>query len=1699
MIKNNSNKLMSDKNLTKASYGKNNTILELKREKINHYVIYFLKKHDKFEFFVNNKKNNIKKGNSKIINFFMIIFFLLILPKEVFVSEEHYIEIRVNKKGENKILSDEYKGILPLKVFIDGEKNLYMSKTRKVYIGSDSINETIKLQFSEPLSNFSFMFSNLSNINYINIYQMFSKESNLSYMFYNCINLENFTYTTYYENNSIIDLRGMFYNCSSLESFYFHDLYIDYYIFSNFSNNESYYEEYYHYDINMSYMFYNCQKLDLIMFDTNDIKYVNDMKGIFYNCYSLKEINLSRILTNDYIDYSYSFYNCKQLAFFDYNRLDVKDVQLMFYNCYSLYQIDLNYFNSTSDYLNMSSLFYNCSNLTNIYGTFQQFNISDMRDMFYNCSSLEFIDFFPFNISSQINMTKMFFNCNKIQNITFRIYCNLNNNSNNSDYYYFYPNDLHAGFYNCTSLISLYFNNFITDYVQDISYMFFNCIKLSDISLQNSSFNNELTTNMRGAFQNCESLTSFDLSFFYTPKAEIMWDMFKGCNGLEYLNLENFDTSKVTDMESMFEGCSNLINISLISFDTSKVHYMNKMFKNCIKLETINFKFISSQSLGTTNQMFYNCQNLKYLNIYNLAENFFTIEEMFEGVSKYFSYCIKNHEEIPNIFRLIYNMDNTTMDCSEKCHGYNKFRIQERKICCLKYEYNGTCYNKCPGKTRIEDDEIQCKEFNCSYYYNYEQNDCLNNDTIPDGYYVNDSIYKTIDKCNETCKTCGAKNKCLTCVEEYPFLFFGKCFNICEHGFYTDSGIKKCKCEVKECAECTEESVELGLCSSCADDYYPKADEIIFKDGFRKCYKDPANYYLDKENNIYEKCYYSCESCYGKGNDEYHNCITCDTNYSIVIPRNSSGYESLNCFKNCSFYHYYEDFKYICTETDKCPSNYSFLIPDLRECVKSCNESDGYFRQFRGECLKQCPPEESKESDDNPFLCKVICTYDKPFEKVDEQICVTNCSIMERKDKLCITNYEGNRTFEQMQNLVQNNILDDLIKRFNFSLITDNETVIIQENDTIYEIISSKNKNKNSNSSSLNFGNCEKTLKDYYKIGKDETLYILKIDAKIEGKTGPSIVYKIFYPLLDPNKLEPLDLTLCEGDEINVSYHMKLENSYLYDKESPYYHDICFPYSSNGKVDLNLEDRIQNYSENNMSLCEENCQYIGYDAINEEVLCKCEIKIELPLISDIKIDKNKLYKFVNFKKSSNFAVLKCIDLLFSKRGLKINIGFYFFTTIIISYFICIYIFYKNEYNIIENFVKDLSKAKQILKIIRKKKKKNKKSKRLSKGNKEKNKPKEEIFLNFLNKKKMLDYFNGNSKNLRNKKKEIIMKNIKQKTSHLKLKNNTIVEEVSQENVDSENGDDCTEKQEDIKNIENQNNNDIVCIKLKETNAPPNKKKLDKSMPPKPNKKNISLNENNLIKNDEKITESFNKEGKLTNQIKRRIKEIMGYNDKELNELSFKKALKYDERTYTQYYISLLKTKHLFFKIFNKKDYNSRIIKVFLCIFNFALSLTANALFFTDETMHKILLDEGEFNFIYQLPQTIYSAIISIVFTQILNTLGLSEKQILNFKKEKYSKLSLIKEQSLLRVIYCNFIIFFVMSFLFLIIFWYYISCFCAVYKNTQYHLIKDTFISFASSMFTPLIINIFPGIFRRLALKKKKRFIFGFSKLLQLF
>ena len=278
----------------------------------------------------------------------------------------------------------------------------------------------------------------------------------------------------------------------------------------------------------------------------------------------------------------------------------------------------------------------------------------------------------------------------------------------------------------------------------------------------------------------------------------------------------------------------------------------------------------------------------------------------------------------------------------------------------------------------------------------------------------------------------------------------------------------------------------------------------------------------------------------------------------------------------------------------------------------------------------------------------------------------------------------------------------------------------------------------------------------------------------------------------------------------------------------------------------------------------------------------------------------------------------------------------------------------------------------------------------------------------------------------------------------------------------------------------------------------------KSHKQKQEKINFYQNITNILKingkNKGKKTK-FKKQSKYELNGKKLFNKL-SYIDDELNDLEYKDAIKVDKRTYCQYYISLLKTKHLFiFSFITSGDYNSKIIKIYLFFYTFLIEYTISAMFYTDSTMHEIYEEEGSFDIIYQLPQIIYSSLITNSINSIITTLGLCQSDIIKIKNCN-KNISVNKSKKVLKCIKCKIINFFIITYIFLILFWAYLGCFCAVYKNTQIHLLIEVSSSFVTSLITPLFFNLLPGIFRIPSLKniKSNRYIlYKLSKILQIF
>ena len=135
-------------------------------------------------------------------------------------------------------------------------------------------------------------------------------------------------------------------------------------------------------------------------------------------------------------------------------------------------------------------------------------------------------------------------------------------------------------------------------------------------------------------------------------------------------------------------------------------------------------------------------------------------------------------------------------------------------------------------------------------------------------------------------------------------------------------------------------------------------------------------------------------------------------------------------------------------------------------------------------------------------------------------------------------------------------------------------------------------------------------------------------------------------------------------------------------------------------------------------------------------------------------------------------------------------------------------------------------------------------------------------------------------------------------------------------------------------------------------------------------------------------------------------------------------------------------------------------------------MAMNVLFFSDDSMHKIYLNYGKYDFVQQIPQILYSTAISQLLEVFLCFLSLTDKyfyQIKSLKNDKH-----IKEQ-ILRIFKCvriKLIIFFVFTFILFTFYWYFVSAFCAVYQNTQIAFIKDSVSSFLTGLLYTFVLYL---------------------------
>ena len=729
---------------------------------------------------------------------------------------------------------------------------------------------------------------------------------------------------------------------------------------------------------------------------------------------------------------------------------------------------------------------------------------------------------------------------------------------------------------------------------------------------------------------------------------ELIWDdnlnscknMFKGCINITEIDLSNFNTSQVKFMDYMFYDCYSLAELYLLNLDTSEVIDMNNMFTGCSNLVSLDLSSLDTSNVTRMEEMFSECSSLISLDLSNF--NTSKVEAMY-GM---FFNCLSlsslnllnfNTSQVTDMESMFFGCSSlTSLDLS----NFNTSQVTNMNnmfASCINLEYinlkNFTENNledfediflNVPENVVICINESNNKNiiFPQISNKNCSTLDCSNNWKLKQK--------KIINNTNECIESCNISNK-------YKYEYNGNCVENCPNGILNDDNNKilnKCKCELDKCSICSNVSLSRRLCTKCNLNYYPKEKDPSSIGEYINCYnQQEEGYYLDYEKEYYRKCYHTCKKCDKEGDNLNHNCIQCHDDLPFIIRKN----DHLNCYENCSYYYFFDnENNFHCTVNFSCPKEYSFLLDNKMECIK--------------------------------YDIKTIIDNLLNYERNETE------NIMEKETKY----------YDNILKNIENEFTSDNYDTFN---LDKGDTDIIYIEKLIITLTEYENQwnNRNNNMTKIDLGECETSLRNYYNISRNESIYIKKIDIIQEEMKTLKVEYDA-YAKLNGKNLINLNLTICGNSKITIYIPIKKnENIDKLNSSSEYYNDICYTTTSEDGTDISLKDRQKEFINKDYIICQEDCDLSEYNYETFIAKCSCKVKEFAQSFAEMKINKNKLLdNFKNIKNFINFNFLVCYKKLLNKNGIINNIGCYLILSIIIFHIIAIFVFSIKQFSLLKN-------------------------------------------------------------------------------------------------------------------------------------------------------------------------------------------------------------------------------------------------------------------------------------------------------------------------------------------------------------------------------------------------------------------------------
>ena len=758
-------------------------------------------------------------------------------------------------------------------------------------------------------------------------------------------------------------------------------------------------------------------------------------------------------------------------------------------------------------------------------------------------------------------------------------------------------------------------------------------------------------------------------------------------------------------------------------------------------------------------------------------------------------------------------------------------------------------------------------------------------------------------------------------------------------------------------------------------------------------------------------------------------------------------------------------------------------------CLKECSLIQGYHNVF---LTKTCLVNELEVSNDckytiwsidqeeatNSCYDTFFCPKETPYIYNISGECIESCRYRELKDGECLINNiekNGDTADNYFLDIIDNEIktLGDYIFEYN-EKDKINKSIVMNGTNITVEITDMMRIQQYMNlnmyiSQIMNISECEHILRENNpSIPEDEELIILKIDLRRNDTATAQVEYRIYdpRPQSTPPVIQPLNLEQCNKIILKVplwldqEYKNKIKELHekgfnIFDIKEKFYSDLCHPYhATDFNADLTLQKRQNVYYYYNANLCEKSCTYDRIDLETFQVICICPIKTEI----NLDMNQQDLFEYVEEKdriivykeKISNLKSVKCFKYVFTSDGFIKNWGSYFMMLMIIGFIITTVLwFYYGQDDI-------LTRLRNILDYILIKLDMFHDEKFRKKFEELKNKYKEGIIDDEIIKKEENEKNEEKEENKKNKneneKNNIIINNFDE--------NVNIIE--NNENIINNN------EKEFITNLDNNQKNNIEIVRKK---GP---------------KTNILLYRSIIL----------NKENDKIDKIDPKKKKKYEYlTDIELDLLPYEKAILMDERTYCGYYWSLLKLRQLIiFTFFVYDDFNLFLIKLISFFILLSFNLVYNAIFFFDKIIDEIYDDRGKYSLKLQILNIFISSVLFSFTIILIRFIITCHKKYIKLKNMDNYEEAQRESFAIHKHLIFRYMIYIIISGIFLLAFWYFITCFCAIFIYTQNHLFLNAFISFCFSMIYPFIYCLIPALFRYQALKKNHEKLYCFSQ-----